>query len=157
MPPREIFFLNAWSGLVITRLSALFPSLSSARHHHELSYDKLLDRLQNFVRTTKSPYKYRVETDEHVYEQKVLSFDLPKGDKAYVLKSRVWQIPPDGQRPLLHLTFHHDWPGVLVAAAVEAYVATDVARDGQMGFVSVEHDEEGLPKWTIEKEGWAVC
>jgi len=52
----------------------------------------------------------------------------------------------------LGLTFHHDWPGVLVAAAVEAYVAMDVVRDGRMGIMSMEHDGEGLPKRTIEKE-----
>ncbi|KAH5088545.1 hypothetical protein HBI73_133020 [Parastagonospora nodorum] len=70
MPPREVFFLNTWSG----------------RHQYENSYDKLLDQLQDFVRTTKSPYKYRFETEEHIHEEKVLSFDLTGRGKAHVLK-----------------------------------------------------------------------
>jgi hypothetical protein len=153
MPLREVVFLNTWSGRVIARLSSIFPSLSSAQHQHEHSYDKLLDRLRNFVRRTKSPYKYCVETDEHIHKEKVLSFDLPGGGKASVLKIRVRQVPTNGERPLLGLTFHHDWQGMLVAAAVEAYVAMNVARGARMGIMSVEHGEDGLPKWTIEKEG----
>ncbi|KAH3904201.1 hypothetical protein HBI56_175980 [Parastagonospora nodorum] len=86
MPPREVFFLNTWSGRVITRSSTIFSSLSSIQHHYELSYDKLLDQLQDFVRATKSPYKYRFETEEHIHEEKVLSFDLTGRGKAYVLK-----------------------------------------------------------------------
>jgi hypothetical protein len=135
MPPREVFFLNTWSAkadhAVETHISEIIIDIATARSRHEQNYHNLIEHCKHnahIVDATSTPFKYRVKLKDLIFEEKILSFDLPDDmaiqgatTKAFILKQRTWQIPSDGTpRSRLGLTFHHSWPDIFVAVAVEA-------------------------------------
>lgn len=166
----KCFFLNTTTfgagHPLTTAISDIFLDIGSARHKYEYDYDDTIrgcERDGVLVDTVKSPYNYKLETKDYFAEAEIMSFGLSdhykqivprRPARAYILVQHIWAVSVHvGQScPTFVTRVRHNWPNVLIVAAVEAYTSMDTSQFGRRTDMSVSQDRDGLPSWLIEKE-----